>query len=330
MRELTSVWAPHLLAFYESKKLSGFKYNSAESVISQFDDYYNSLGITELKLSRDIIEPFLYLKENSRIGTQSWKASVLRQFGYFILDYGVLDHVYLIPSISLKGEAEFAPHIYTQKELQGIIEFLENYTQMDIPGGFNICTNTVNAVVTVFKILISTGMRIGEVLALKRKDVDLDNDLFIIKEAKNNNQRLVPFSWTLHKVITDYIAETPFNLPYEDLLFQIETQRYLDHHACSRYFYKAIKVVGISERARIHDFRHTYAVMALRKLQKEDENVNLSLSYLSNYLGHKSLKETQKYIWMTPELFEDVKMKMSDYSRFIYDIYNEGKADEEE
>ena len=52
MRELTSVWAPHLLAFYESKKLSGFKYNSAESVISQFDDYYNSLGITELKLSR--------------------------------------------------------------------------------------------------------------------------------------------------------------------------------------------------------------------------------------------------------------------------------------
>ena len=56
MRELVSTWGPYLKDFYEYKRLSGFKYNSAESVIYQFDRYYKSLGINELKFTRDIVE----------------------------------------------------------------------------------------------------------------------------------------------------------------------------------------------------------------------------------------------------------------------------------
>ena len=80
---------------------------------------------------------------------------------------------------------------------------------------------------------------------------------------------------------------------------------------------------------RIHDFRHTFAVMSLTQLQKLENNVNLSLTYLSTYLGHKSLRETQKYIWLTPSLFNDIKNKMSDYSKFIIDIFQEEKFDED-
>ena len=50
MRELVSTWGPYLKDFYEYKRLSGFKYNSAESVIYQFDRYYKSLGIMNLNL----------------------------------------------------------------------------------------------------------------------------------------------------------------------------------------------------------------------------------------------------------------------------------------
>ena len=58
--------------------------------------------------------------------------------------------------------------------------------------------------------------------------------------------------------------------------------------------------------------------------------INLSLSYLSTYLGHKSFNETQKYIWMTPIIFEDIKNKMEEYSRFIMDIFGGEKFDEDE
>ena len=58
-------------------------------------------------------------------------------------------------------------------------------------------------------------------------------------------------------------------------------------------------------------------------MQKQTDDINLSLIYLSTYLGHKSLRETQKYIWMTPELFKDIKVKMENYTSFIKLIFDE-------
>ena len=55
-----------------------------------------------------------------------------------------------------------------------------------------------------------------------------------------------------------------------------------------------------------------------------------SSSFHIVYLGHKSFNETQKYIWMTPIIFEDIKNKMEEYSRFIMDIFGGEKFDEDE
>lgn len=330
MRELISTWGPYLKDFYEYKRLSGFKYNSAESVIYQFDRYYKSLGINELKFTRDIVEPFLYVDGNKRIATRNWKASVLRQFGDYLIKHGILDHIYLIPPISLKGEAEFIPYIFSNEELSQIINYLDSYMKSDIPGTFNARCNTLNSVSTVIKVLMATGMRINEVLSLRRTDIDLDNQLFIVKESKNNNERLIPFSNTIKQEIVNYILKTPFNINKYDRLFQIEAGKQLNADRCWIYFNKAIKATGIKKDKgpRIHDLRHTYAVMALTQLQKSEKNINLSLSYLSDYLGHKSLRETQKYLWITPELFDEVKYNMSDYTSFIKDIYDGEKYDD--
>mgnify|MGYP000150295630 FL=1 len=237
-----------------------------------------------------------------------------------------MDHIYRIPPIPQKGEAEFIPYIFTNKELNQIINYLESYKETVI----NVKYNTLNAVITVIKILMATGMRINEVLSLRKKDIDLDNQLFIVKEAKNNNERLIPYSSTIKHEIINYILNTPFNINNNDKLFQIEEGRLLNVSRCQFYFVKAIKVVGIKKEKgpRIHDLRHTYAVMALTQLQKSEKNINLSLSYLSDYLGHKSLKETQKYIWITPELFDEVKHKMNEYTSFIKNIYDGEKYDD--
>lgn len=317
MLKLDSMWAPHLIDFYNYKQLCGYKYYSAESVINQFDRYYRSLDTKQLKLTRDIIEPFLYLKENTKIATQQWKASVLRQFVIYAIKNNIIDHAYHIPKISLKGEQAFIPYIFTKDELIGIAQYIDNYKLNNI-----LKSNTINAVSTVFKILMSTGLRLSEALSLRKENIDFDDLLFIIKEAKNHNERLVPFSNTLKKEIENYIANTPFKINDSDYLFQIEYGRFLNSGTCAVYFKKALNSLNISKGPRIHDFRHTYAVMALTQLQHTEENINLSLSYLSDYLGHKSLNETQKYIWMSPELFNETKIKMNEYTSFIKTIYD--------
>lgn len=330
MRELISLFGPYLKDFYEYKQLCGYKYEKSESYCFLFDRYYNGLNLKELKFSRDIIEPFLELKENERIGNQMARASFLRQFGKYLFINNVLDNIYLIPSITKKGESEYIPYIFSNQELRDIISFIDDYKSV---AKYNLLPNTINAVSTSFKILMTTGMRLGEVLNLKLSDIDLDRQIFYIKEAKNNNQRLIPFSNTIKLVIQQYLKITPFTIKNNDYLLQSKENNQINKTMIHRFFYKSLKFAGIEhikgKGPRIHDFRHTFAVMSLTQLQKLENNVNLSLTYLSTYLGHKSLRETQKYIWLTPSLFNDIKNKMSDYSKFIIDIFQEEKFDED-
>ena len=136
---------------------------------------------------------------------------------------------------------------------------MDSYTKSDIPGTFNARCNTLNSVSTVIKVLMATGMRINEVLSLRRTDIDLDNQLFIVKESKNNNERLIPFSNTIKQEIVNYILKTPFNINKYDRLFQIEAGKQLNADRCWIYFNKAIKATGIKKDKgpRIHDLRHT-------------------------------------------------------------------------
>lgn len=333
MRKLISLFAPYLKDFYEYKKLCGYKYDKAESVLFLFDRYYYNLELNELKFSRDVIEPFIALKPNERIGNQLQRATMLRQFGKFLFIRGIIDNPYIIPTISIKGEAEYIPYIFTAHEYSKIINYIDNYQLEKKPGMFNILPNTINAVSCAIKVLMSTGMRLGEVISLKYEDIDFNNQVFYLKETKNNNQRLIPFSNTIKEVLVSYLHKTPFLINKGDFFLQSNYNNRLNKSMIRTYFYKSLKKIGIKHQKgkgpRVHDFRHTFAVMSLTQMQKNENNINLSLSYLSTYLGHKSLNETQRYIWLTPSLFNSIQAKMKDYSHFIIDIFEEEKFDED-
>ena len=332
MTNFRSKWGPYLKDFLEYKHSCGYKYEKGYKVLRQFDRYYEGLNMEKLSLSKEVIGPFLYLKEGRKLTTKQRKASVIRQFCDYALKNNIVENYYKVPIISAKGEKEFIPYIFSKQELALIIGYLNSYSQLGVQKSSRTGCNTINAVSTIFKILMATGMRIGELLHLKYREVDFDNELFIVLEAKNDNQRLVPFSKTIKEVIINYIINSPFHIDKDDYLFRLNNDTVVNREICYYYFRKAIEYINekqpINKKARIHDFRHTYAVMALTQLQQTEDNVNLSLTYLSDYLGHKSLKETQKYLWLTPSLFEDVKKQMNDYTSFIKEIYDKEKYDD--
>ena len=122
-------------------------------------------------------------------------------------------------------------------------------------------------------------MRLGEVLNLKIKNIEFEQNLFYIDIAKNDNQRIIPISQTLKEEILEYIEKTPFILENHDFLLCIDYENKLKQTNVNRYFYKALNYCGLknleSRSPRIHDFRHTFAVMSLTQLQKSEENINL-------------------------------------------------------
>lgn len=46
------------------------------------------------------------------------------------------------------------------------------------------------------------------------------------------------------------------------------------------------------------------------------------------YVINKSLRETQKYIWLTTDLFKDTLNKLEDYTKFISAMYEDSLHEE--
>lgn len=55
------------------------------------------------------------------------------------------------------------------------------------------------------RLLYSTGIRIGEALAIKNEDVDFVNSVIYINKSKNGQQRLVAINKSLSIVLQQYI-----------------------------------------------------------------------------------------------------------------------------
>lgn len=331
-RKYISIMGPYLYKFEEYKNLSGFKYKTSSNVLHNFDLYYDSLGIDYLSLNRSIVEGYIALKENERITNQCNKASVIRQFGKYLYLNGIDMDIYIIPTISLKGHSEYIPYIFSKEELEGILYYFENIEKIRISPGFIMHYNLANSMIVIITILIYTGMRIGEVLKLKTSSIDLKEQLIYVEEAKNDNKRLVPFGIKVKEEIINYLNKSSVYRNDDDLLFFSINPDNLKHHMIAisniRYYFRySLEYNHIpyekGKGPRLHDFRHTAATMILAKLSRTDDDINASMAYLSTYLGHKSFNETQKYIWLTPELFKDVLKKMENYSMFIKNIFDE-------
>ena len=86
----TLMLMPYITEFINYKHYCGYKYDSEIGVLRNFAKYYDELSINKLEFTRAIIEPFLEMKKNERIGNQISKATILRQFGKFLFINGYI------------------------------------------------------------------------------------------------------------------------------------------------------------------------------------------------------------------------------------------------
>ena len=148
-------------------------------------------------------------------------------------------------------------------------------------------------------LLLRTGMRTGEALALRWGDIDF-NRRFIhvqrglsrkkIETPKSGKSRHVDMSQQLAETMTAYRTECKkkgFALGLGDAPEYVFTNERGGFIAPSnwrkRVFWKALEKAGL-RRIRIHDLRHTYATL---RISKGD-----SITDVSNQLGHYSVKLT--------------------------------------
>ena len=111
------------------------------------------------------------------------------------------DGVSFVPETSkLKSTSTFRPHIFTKDELSRIF-----YSADHLPVRNNAPFRHF-IIPAVFRLLYCCGFRIGEVVSLKIQDIDFENNVIYIKNAKGGKERLVPISDGLALYLQDYLS----------------------------------------------------------------------------------------------------------------------------
>lgn len=205
---------------------------------------------------------------------------------------------------------DYLPHYFTDSELDDMYGIIDDY-----PIGHRNKLPYIKAELPmVIRILESCGTRISETVSLQMKDVDLDRGVLTMMHAKGDKERYVPMSESLSQVLRKYCAAMGIiGKPNAFLFPRTDQSEHLDKYEIENRFPYIRKWTGIeANRTRkfernicLHCFRHCFTIKSFKKLKENDVHMEDAIPYLSIYLGHNKLKETEKYLSFSAEMYPD-------------------------
>lgn len=295
---LTKREAEEWLRQYLLKQESDPDMNFETFVDLYFKDMEARLRKTTIRNKRYIVDlkvlPYFRKRKLSEIrpaDIRTWQNILLREdysetylrsinnqvsaiFNYAVRYYGLKQNPCRIAGSIGKSRAK-EMNFWTQEEFNKFIEVEIMKNQM------NYC---------MFMTLYWTGMRLGELLALTKEDIDLDaktirinkslqrlNRTDVITDPKTpKSRRVISISDFLAEDLKDYI-DSIYGLEDGDRIFPV-TKYHLE-----RAMWQGIKESGV-KKIRIHDLRHSHASLLVE--------MGFSPLEIAERLGHERVETT--------------------------------------
>jgi site-specific recombinase XerD len=130
----------------------------------------------------------------------------------------------------------------------------------------------------------SSGLRVSEVVALKKSSIDPNRKLIFVQSGKGRKDRYTLLSERAAQFLKDYCALYDI----DGWLFPgLPSDRHLSIRSAQNIFSKALEKACIQKQLSIHSLRHTFATHLL-------EN-GTDIKYIQELLGHASVRTTERY-----------------------------------
>jgi site-specific recombinase XerD len=133
-------------------------------------------------------------------------------------------------------------------------------------------------------LVYSSGLRVSEVVQLKKEHIDISRKVIYIKRGKGRKDRCTLLSEKAFRLFAEYCKTSDI----QNWLFpgQPATSP-LSIRSAQKIFEKAAFQANIHKEVSIHSLRHTFATHLL-------EN-GTDIRYIQDLLGHSSLRTTERY-----------------------------------
>jgi integrase len=144
-----------------------------------------------------------------------------------------------------------------------------------------------------------TGLRQGELLALRWRDVDFELELVRVRRnfthgregtPKSGRERAVPMMAEVAQALAQLSERERFTAP-EDLVYCSALGGHLSAKHLALRYRKALDRAAL-RRLRFHDLRHTFGTHAIRAADPRE---------VMEWMGHADLKTTQIYLAYKPK-----------------------------
>ncbi len=314
---IEGIYAVHIEQYLGFKRSLGYKLRDIEYIFSQFGRLTLEREETVIGITKELSDAWCEKRPNEQDGSRYARVSQLSLFARYLCDAGFPSYIPKVPMF----RRSFVPYIFTKDEIASLFTASDNFTPDKIT---HDCSYQMMPV--LFRLLYGTGLRLGEALALDEKDVNLQQQIIRVRQSKNGTERIVPLSESLTNACVHYLEQKPAWLEHRSKsnLFFVKK----DNSQCGdRSAYAAFRLIlwraGIPHKGkglgpRLHDLRHTFACHSMRAMIESGLDLYHSLPILSNYLGHRTLESTNKYVRLTSEMYPHLLQSVNEVCSHVF------------
>ncbi|RLG13622.1 MAG: integrase [Candidatus Nanohalarchaeota archaeon] len=233
--------------------------------VKEFLKYTNSRTLNEDAV-KDFIQKNIHKDDPSTISSQ---ISAIKFFFENILNQKLMLHH--------PKKNKTIPEVLTVEEARRLIEVIDNIKHK-----------------LIVRLLYGCGLRVSEVINLKKSDLNFDERLIHIKLAKGSKDRFVKIPDSIKEELENYSK-----FGEKDILFMSQRGGKLSTTTIQKIIKNFSKKAGLKKNISPHTLRHSFATHLLE--------AGIDLKIIQKLLGHSDIKTTQIYLHISNRLIKNVK-----------------------
>jgi integrase len=311
------IYADTIRQYIEYKRSLGFKMEDTDERFRRFDTLTRERKESKIGISKELFDAWSCPFPEESTCNRYHRISLLRGFSTYLQHLGYDSYIPMMP----KYNSTFTPYIFTKQEIESIFSECDKLFVRRKYMYSQACVMPV-----LIRTLYATGIRIGEAIRLKHKDIDLDTGYLILRECKNGRDRMAPISLSLREVLRDYVIYKQSQIArteQDDYFFTSPDGRSCNAGTIYDLFRTVLFRAGISHGGRskgprLHDLRHTFCVNALVKMSEAGQDLYYSMPVIMTYMGHQSVEATNRYVRLTAEMYPDMLKKVDEAYRYVF------------
>lgn len=238
-------------------------------------------------LNDELIDNFIYEQSlnDLKSSTISRRISTIKNFFLFLENEKIATN--LVKEVILPKKEKHIPTFLSIDEIKNLLSVFDETKPTEYRDK------------TMVLVMYSAGLRVSELINLKKRSINFEEKLITLK-GKGNKERFVPLNYIALEYLNNYLSQNKNNKVFSKSKYLFINKK--DGKPLTRqYFFvelnKYAKRAGIDKKISPHTLRHSFATHLL-------EN-GADLRVVQELLGHSKIETTQIYTHLSTKKILD-------------------------